>query len=94
MLDRTYEILSDTVVTTHLVKDASESIDFAQLSTDVTKAREKYQEFERKKNDKERELEDLKKMNGKDFGIDGEWESLHGTCFSGESSEWVFICFK
>ncbi|TPX33441.1 hypothetical protein SeMB42_g07469 [Synchytrium endobioticum] len=71
----------------------SEPPDFSHLSSDVTRARDTYNEFEKKKNEKEQKLRDLKSKAGKDFGPAGEWGSLDGKCFSGDSAEYTYeVC--
>ncbi|TPX32453.1 hypothetical protein SmJEL517_g04457 [Synchytrium microbalum] len=72
---------------------SSEPLDFAQLSADVEKARSKYLDFERAKNEKQQKLDELKKKRDIDFGPAGEWEKLYKTCFVGDAAEYKYeIC--
>ncbi|KAJ3413355.1 hypothetical protein HDV05_008137 [Chytridiales sp. JEL 0842] len=72
----------------------SPSEELQLLSKDASKARSKVYEAENTKRDLESKLEDLRKRESTDTGLQKEWEKLWDTCISIDSFEYTYeICF-
>jgi chaperonin cofactor prefoldin len=72
----------------------SPSEELTLLRTDASKARSKLSEAESSKREMETKLNDMKKKEEGDLGMEGEWEKLWDTCVSVDSFEYTYeICF-